>query len=378
MRMRVSGWPVVGRMGRPRGRRSLHEAPRAARRPPAWRHLAAELLDRAAVVLRICPWGWHRRLPAERLSARVARAYRLGPFRALWAVEALGFRYAATAPDMAAGGTPPPLPAAELPPESVLMLHVGLGMALARRDLATCGSERCVAAAVDRFLADARRSALPGYLDAVAEPLGVVTRFEHPRRVSAIARALEQSAPDLLPWYWHGVGRCLLFLPESFLPLPEASWRAARRLCREVPAGAARRRARVGWACGLTLVHMRQPWLVADLLRRHGAEIESAPDGFAADFQEGVAEAVDVRCEVTPRSGELVEAYLAHRPAAGRRTVDRWRRLVEQPGPTPLATPAVGGEPTLSRARAAARRQDGGGRWREEPAALGVLGLAPV
>jgi hypothetical protein len=235
------------------------------------------------------------------------------------------------------------------------MLHVGLGMALARRDLATCGSARCVAAAVERFVADANRSALPGYLDAVAEPLGVVARFEHPRRVSAIARALEGSAPDLLPWFWHGVGRCLLFLPASFLPLPEASWRAALRLACEVPAGAARRRARVGWACGLTLVHMRRPWLVADLLRRHGAEIESAPDGFAADFQEGVAEAVDLRREVTPDAGDLVEAYLAHRPAAGRRTVDRWRRLVEQPGLAALAAPATDGETALSRARAAAR-----------------------
>jgi hypothetical protein len=299
----------------------------------------------------------------------VARAYRLGPFRALWAVEALGFRYGATASETAAGG-PPPLPATELPPESVLMLHVGLGLALARRDLATCGSERCVAATVDRFVADVHRSALPGYLDAVAEPLGLVARFEHPRRVAAIGRALERSAPDLLPWYWHGVGRSMLFLPATFLPLPEASWRAARRLCREVPAGAARRRARVGWACGLTLVHMRRPWLVADLLRRHGAEIESAPDGFAADVQEGVAEAVDLRREVTPGAGDLVAAYLAYGPAAGRRTVDHWRRLVEQPGLAALATPAVDGEPTLSRARAAARRHARTFR--------GVFGLAPV
>jgi hypothetical protein len=326
------------------------------RRPPAWRHVTAELLARAAIVLRICPWGWHRRLPGSRLPQRVARAYRLGSFRALWAVEALGFRYAATSPALAAGEPPARLPGAELPAESLLMLHVGLGMALARRALAACGSALQTSAAVDRFLEHAEASALPGYLDAVAEPLGVVARYEHARRVAAIGWALGRRAPELVPWYWHGVGRCHLFLPASFLPLAEASWRAARRLAREVPAGAARRHARVGWSCGLTLVHMRQPWLVADLLRRHGAEIESAADGFAADFREGVAEAVDLRREVTPGSGELVEAFLAHRPAAGRRTADRWRRLVEQPGLTALAAPAIGGETALSQARAAARR----------------------
>lgn len=349
MRMRCGHSPATILGGR-RG------AQRGGRRRRAWRHLAAELVDRAAVVLRICPWGWHRRLPAARLIERVARAYELGPFRALWAVEALGFRYAATSPELAAGEPPPPLPAGDLPGESLLMLHVGLGMALARRDLATCGSALRTASAVDRFLADAHHSALAGFVDAVAEPLGVVARYEHPRRVAAIGRALGRQAPELVPWYWHGVGRCLLFLPSSFLPLPEASWRAARRLARELAAGEERSRARVGWACGLTLVHMRQPWLVADLLRRHGAEIESAPDGFAADFREGVAEAVDLRREVTPDSGELVETFLAHRPAAGRRTVERWRRLVEQPGLAALAAPATGGETALSRVRAAARR----------------------
>lgn len=353
---------VVRRASAPKRRR---------RRRRAWQHLAAELFDRAVVVLRIRPWGWHRRLGSSRLPARVALAYRLGPFRALWAVEALGFRYAATSPELAAGLPPPPLPAAELPDESLLMLHVGLGIALARRDLATCGSERRTSAAVGRFLADARHCALPGYLDSVTEPLGVVARFQHPRRVAAIGRALAWRAPELVPWYWHGVGRCLLFLPSSFLPLPEASWRAARRLAREVPAGAPRSRARVGWACGLTLVHMRHPWLVADLLRRHGAEIEAAPDGFAADFREGVAEAVDLRCEVTPGGRELVEAYLAHRPAAGRRTADRWSCLVQQPGLAALAAPAIGGETTLSRARAEARRRSSAALPADPQAGLG-------
>lgn len=351
---------ICRRVTRAAGRSWSRARPRRVRgnrrRPPAWRRLTAELLARAAIVLRICPWGWHRRLPGSRLPQRVARAYRLGPFRALWAVEALGFRYAATSPAFAAGQPPARLADAELPAESLLMLHVGLGMALARRDLAACGSELKTSAAVDRFLADARASALPSYLDAVAEPLGVVARYEHPRRVAAIGRALGRRAPELVPWYWHGVGRCHLFLPASFLPLPEASWRAARRLAREVPAGVARHHARAGWACGLTLLHMRQPWLVADLLRRHGAQIESSADGFAADFQEGVAEAVDLRREVTPGSGELIEAFLVHRPAAGRRTADRWRRLVEQPGLAALAAPVTGGESALSQARAAARR----------------------
>ena len=340
MRRRAAWWRSEGgRLGKARRR---------------WRRAATELVDRLAVVLRICPWGWHRPVPRERVAQRVEKAYGCGPFRALWAVEAVGFRYADTSPRLAAGKTPLPLPAAELPRESLLMLHVGLGMALAKRDLADGRRAIDTPAAVHRFLSDARASALPGFLDAVAEPLGLVARFEHPRRVAIVGQALAEQAPELVPWFWHGVGRCLLFLPETFLPRAEASWLAALRLAREVRPAEHRRMARVGWACGLTLVHMRNPWLVADLLRRHGGEIEGSRDGFADDFREGVAEAVEVRREVTPGCDELVRAYLAHLPP-GRRAAERWRRLVERPGNTALAAPA-GVETALSRRRVEARR----------------------
>jgi hypothetical protein len=316
---------------------------------------AAALVDRAAVALRICPWGWHRRVAADGLVRRVRAAYRRGSFRALWTVEALGFRHAATAPGFATGAAPPRVPAHRLPEESLLMLHVGLGLALAKRDLADCRRASHAPAAVGRFLADAEAGALPEFVDAVAEPLGVVARFEHPRCVSAIGRALADLAPELAPWFWHGVGRCLLFLPQSFVPSPDAAWRAARRLAREIEVPEHRDRARVGWACGVTLLHMRRPWLLADLLRRHGGEVEGAGDGLADDFREGVVEAIDVRRESTPGCEEMIEAFLAHRPSHPR-VAERWRRLVEQPGLEALAALPLAGETALSRRRAAARR----------------------
>jgi hypothetical protein len=323
--------------------------------PRVWRLIASELWDRVTIVLRICPWGWHRPVDAARLEEVVPRAYRRNPFRALWEVEALGFRWADTSPRLAAGLAPPRLPAADLPRESLMMLHVGLGMALAKRDLADCRREIDTPAAVHRFLADAEASAVPGFLDAVAEPLGLVTRFEHPWRVAAVGRELARQAPALVPWFWHGVGRCLLFLPECFLPRPEAGWRAALRLAREIADPEHRSRARVGWACGLTLVHMRRPWLVADLLRRHGGEIEGAGDGFADALREGVVEAIDVRREATPGCEEMIRAYLAYRPPS-RRVEERWRRLVEEPGLRALSAAEVEGTTALSCRRAAARR----------------------
>lgn len=321
----------------------------------AGREVASELGERLAIVARICPWGWHRRLDAERLVERVEQAYELDPYEALWEVEALGYRYAATSPELEAGETPPRLPLERLPAESLTMLHVGFGMALARRRLAGARGEVAVGVAVRRFLDDATRVALPRFRNAVVEPLGVVARFEHPRRLAAVGRALVAAAPELEPWFWHGVGRCHLFLPATFLPLPEASWRAARRIERDVPAGLPRRRARVGWACGLTLVHMRRPCLVAGVLARHGERIEAAPDRFADDFRDGVAHAVEIRRETTPECGDLVAAFLAHRPAGGD-AAERWLRLVEEPGLRALEAPLPLDETVFTRRRSAARR----------------------
>lgn len=327
-----------------------------ARIERAGREVAGELGERLAIVARICPWGWHRRLDAERLVERLERAYRLDPYDTLWEVEALGYRYAATSPGLAAGGTPPPLPIAELPAESATMLHVGFGMALARRRLSGARGDVAVGVAVRRFLADVERVAPVRLRDAVVEPLGVVARFEHPRSVAAIGRALVAAAPELEHWYWHGVGRCHLFLPPTFLPLPEASWRAARRIERDVPPGLPRRRARVGWACGLTLVHMRQPRILAGVLARHGERIEAARDGFADDFRDGVSQAVEIRRETTPDCGRLVEDFLAHRPAGGHAAAELWCRLVEEPGLRALAAPLRVDESVFSRRRAPARK----------------------
>ena len=58
------------------------------------------------------------------------------------------------------------------------------------------------------------------------EALGLVTRLRCPELVRIVDWRLSAIDPELVGYFWHGVGRGLYFLPLNALPCASSSWRA--------------------------------------------------------------------------------------------------------------------------------------------------------
>lgn len=267
----------------------------------------------------------------------VARAYALGPFPALWAVEGLGHDYGVSW--FEAGREPRGIlttapRARALPASSLLMMHAGIGLAFAERLLEGAGRDT-PAEALRLLVADVLRlcriNSRPGDLGAAVESLGLVTGLFHPALVAPVDAALcelgelgalgDQRARD---FYWHGVGRAIYFRPESFLPC--STWHVFEVARRLAPDDRARRNAWAGLAWAVTLVNQRRPGILADLLvAPHGAEL-AADDAFA----DGVASSIVMRRSTTP-GAPFLEPFCAYRPAGPARLQALWDTLVARP-----------------------------------------------
>src|SRR5262249_20589424 len=152
------------------------------------------------------------------LAELVEKAYALGAYPDLWAVEGLGHNYA-----MAFWKPPEPVRellicerASILPEKCLTMMHAGLGLAFAEQLLKTitpyspAGEIRRV---LKEFITLCRENSRDGYAGAAYESLGLVTRTWHAQMMSVIDRALQEMAPEILGYFWHGAGRALYFLP---------------------------------------------------------------------------------------------------------------------------------------------------------------------
>lgn len=269
--------------------------------------------------------------PVEEL---VRRSYALDDYSALWAVEGLGHDW--TQSVWKSEGRPPrDLLSGErgraLPAGSLLMLHAGVGLGFAQPLLAELPPDAPAAAraTVRSFVSHCRENSQTSHLGAAFESLGLVTRTFHPAQMDAVLRAVRDEAPEVEPFFWHGAGRALYFLPVNFVPWGDTSWRPFEMARREAP-GAARRDAVAGLAWAATLVGMREPEILARLiLQRHGAEL-GADDAVASDaFSSGVASSVAMRQDTTPGSS-LLDRFLAYRPAEPGLAA-LWERLVRGP-----------------------------------------------
>jgi hypothetical protein len=264
------------------------------------------------------------------LFALLARAYALGPFPALWAIEGLGHDYARSYQE--AGIVPRDLLTAgrneELPSASLLMLNAGIGLAFAEWELKgvnACTPYPEVRRTVAGIVALCRANARPGYLGAAYESLGLVTRLFHGASLPPLVdRALREVAPEVVGFFWHGVGRAIYFAPANFLP--GSTWQVFEMARREAPDESARLNAVAGAAWAVTLVNQRQPEIVAELLiRPHGEELRR--DGA---FSNGLTSGTIMRTDTTPEAG-FVESFLAYRPTDPQ-VVRLWDELVRIPG----------------------------------------------
>jgi len=267
------------------------------------------------------------------LPAMVERAERFASFPRLWAIEGLGNYYAERAWDRSAGTDPQDLltdpSTATLPASSLTMLHAGIGMSFANRLLRTLHPDSppgVIRATIVRFAALCRRSSRPGYAGAAYESLGLAARTLYPNLVRSLDRELQVSAPDLVGYFWHGVGRAMYFEPASLLPAFNAPWRAVATIERDMPHETARLSALSGLSWAMTLVNMRTPEVMGGFLRHHATTLERSPA-----FSNGVTSSLLMRFDTTP-DDQYVHSFVRHQPVEAEPAVrSAWDSLIARP-----------------------------------------------
>jgi hypothetical protein len=273
--------------------------------------------------------------PPFPLYELLGRAYGLGPFRALWGVEGLGREYGDSF--WSQGVTPHDIlrdeRTSELPARSLTMLNAGIGLSFAMHQLqGTRAStpEPELRGLVEEDLRLCRDNAREGYVGAAFENLGLATQSFHPQLVPAVDRVLRQVAPEVLGYYWHGVGRSVFFDPINLLPGSDGL--LFEMAARMAPDEAARLSAVAGAAWGYVLVTQRDPRIAAELLIGPYGERLAENGAFA----NGVASAMMMRFDTTP-DAPLIQPFLQYRPSPpSQRLTELWDRLVRVPGETAL------------------------------------------
>lgn len=200
------------------------------------------------------------------LAEQIAAAYSTGPYQAVWAVEGLGQNYAiALLKQGPAKGLLTSGAGAAVPEQSLFMLHAGIGITFARlalTGLTPYSGDRKVTHAVAGFLQQVSDNARPGYEGPVMESLGLVTRTWFKAMTGLIGREVARQNPVAAEYFWHGAGRSMYFSPINMLP-GFSPWLSAAT---EPPDEISRRNARAGAAWAATIVNMRQPFVLTDLI----------------------------------------------------------------------------------------------------------------
>ena len=264
------------------------------------------------------------------LPELVEKCYALGSFPSLWAVEGLGHWYA----DSFYGRNEPPQALLQgsradgVPAKSLTMLHAGIGMSFAKRNLdrlkATSPPSE-IRKAVEEIVRLCKDSSQEGYAGAAIESLGLASRFLHgTAMVRAIDEQLAAMQQDLVGYLWHGAGRAMYFSPPNFIPGWNTPWRAVAMCRREPSHNLGRCNATAGFAWAVTLVNMRFPIIMETLLKYHGEEFLQ-DDAFA----NGVTSSVVMRYDISP-DDPTIRAFHEYRPA-NPKLASLWDRLVKTP-----------------------------------------------
>ena len=252
----------------------------------------------------------------------VVRAYALNAFEALWGVEGVGRWYT----DVKWRNSGPPRQLLrdireEVPGKSLLILHAGMGLTLARKifDPLRPSQRAEIPARLDRFTQLCIENSVEGYFEAAFEPLGLVTRVFNWWQCGEIDRALEGS--PVRYYFWHAIGRALYFMPRQLIPLSDLPWSSIRSVA---PNRRAEQNLISGLAWALGMVNMQKPRVLARVLKRYQKEIE---EGEGA-FEDGIGSCVAMRRLTTPDAA-FVESFCEYVPAA--EVEPLWETQVRQP-----------------------------------------------
>src|SRR5579864_8820183 len=187
------------------------------------------------------------------LPEMVSRTRVLGSFLVPWATEGLGhYCTRLRAANHATGRIMDEDTMKRLPPEAMVPLHTGMGLALAETVL-----ERRLdgPSSAETFLQLCRENANPQLLGATIEALGLVVRNLYPELLNPLSQHFWQANQELFEYFWHGVGRGIYFWPMNFLPYWSTPWRGYETCLREPPNDLARRNAVAGFTWAAALVN---------------------------------------------------------------------------------------------------------------------------
>jgi len=212
------------------------------------------------------------------LPEMVSRTRVLGSFLVPWATEGLGhYCTRLRAANHATGRIMDEDTMKRLPPEAMVPLHTGMGLALAETVLAR---RLDGPSSAEMFLQLCRENASPQLLGATIEALGLVVRNLYPELLNPLSQHFWQANQELFEYFWHGVGRGIYFWPMNFLPYWSTPWQGYETCLREPPNDLARRNAVAGFTWAATLVNLEHPAIIASFLQRHGEHL-AADDAFA-------------------------------------------------------------------------------------------------
>ena len=265
--------------------------------------------------------------PVLSLQKLIAKAETLGNPARVFAIEGVAYRLAKSdlEGNLTSGGVPSLQDCADLGPGILVLLHAGLGLAVAESVLSSMDKRESGCSELLEHVTElCRQNAQPGYEGVAFEALGFIARTLYPDWIGDIDRYLSANE-EALAHFWHGVGRGTYFAPENASPFRSAPWRAVEICLRRTPHEEARQNAMAGLAWAFIATNLGQPEIVANFLRHHAAEV-SANSGFVA----GVGSAAIFWGEVCPGDARLA-ALLQYDPAEIGLAPDIWNRYVQGP-----------------------------------------------
>jgi hypothetical protein len=277
-----------------------------------------DLVNRASSMLALPPG------PID-LRQALAQAHTFGEYAPLWLVEGLGEAYAdqnwsTTVPS---GGLLALGPGAELPERSLLMMHAGMGLSLARHlipPLTPVTSKAEIATTLQRFLDLVRANSRLAFEGPAFESLGLVVRTWYQAMVPTIDEALWALDREALDYFWHGVGRAAYFTGL----LPGAN--VFESLRAEAPHELALLNATAGAAWAFSLVNIKQPELVVHLIETDGRRLSAN-----GAFTNGLISALLMANDTLP-GDPYTTALWAYRPQCDCcALIETWNRLVARP-----------------------------------------------
>jgi len=262
------------------------------------------------------------------LAKLVRDAYALGAYPDLWAVEGLGHLYALTFWNKGRPirGILTDVSRDVLPAKSLTMMHAGIGLGFAQQLMNTVtpySAPEEIRRVLREFVTLVDENSRRGYEGAAYESLGLVTRFWHSQMVGVVEQHLQEIAPHVLGYFWHGVGRSLYFLPLFFVPGLLSPWLAIER---EAPHELALLNMTAGLAWATTIVNVRQPELMENFLRMRGDQMARTPA-----FTNGVMSTLIMGIDITPGDTYILQ-FLEYQPrSSDPRLINLWNTLVAQP-----------------------------------------------